>query len=253
MTENLINGKKYIGQRKYRNNKTDDTYLGSGINIKRAIEKYGSENFKKTILEECENREELNDAERRYIKEYNAVEDPMFYNMAAGGEGQFDPSPEIREKFRQSHLGYKHTEEYKQFMSERMSGENHPLFGTHPSDETRKKLSEAQLRRNLKGENNPWFGHVYTEEEKQRISKALTGRKLPPEHVKKVAESHNIKVLCTTNGITYPSISAAAEALGVDGSMISKVCRGKYKSMHGYSFVYLGKPLNRKPRKQQSC
>ena len=43
---NLINGKIYIGQDS--NDRLD--YFGSGLLIKRAIKKYGKENFNKQII-----------------------------------------------------------------------------------------------------------------------------------------------------------------------------------------------------------
>ena len=42
-TTNLINGKIYIGMSKNKK----ENYLGSGIYLKYAIDKYGKENFKK--------------------------------------------------------------------------------------------------------------------------------------------------------------------------------------------------------------
>lgn len=61
ITTNKINGKKYIGQHK---GKPDDNYLGSGINLIKAIKKYGKENFFKEILCFCETREEADIKEK---------------------------------------------------------------------------------------------------------------------------------------------------------------------------------------------
>lgn len=82
-TTNLITGMSYIGKAT-RNIKS---YLGSGIHIQAAIRKYGKENFSKEILEVCESLEHLAEREKYWIHFYNAVTDPMFYNISAGGEG----------------------------------------------------------------------------------------------------------------------------------------------------------------------
>lgn len=85
MTTNHVNGKKYIGQRKYYGKWR--TYLGSGKALKDAIKKYGKENFSKEILEDCFSKEELNEREIYWIKHYDAVKNKDFYNMRDGGEG----------------------------------------------------------------------------------------------------------------------------------------------------------------------
>ena len=49
---NLVDGKFYIGRRSTSKEINKDTYFGSGgIHFKRAIKKYGKENFKKEILQ----------------------------------------------------------------------------------------------------------------------------------------------------------------------------------------------------------
>lgn len=85
MTTNLINGKKYIGQHK---GPLNDSYLGSGTIIKKAIKQYGRENFQKEILCICDSRENANQQEKTYIKKFNAVEDNNFYNLDDGGYQQ---------------------------------------------------------------------------------------------------------------------------------------------------------------------
>lgn len=87
ITTNHINGKKYIGQKKYDKNNKWKSYLGSGIALKRAITKYGENNFSKEIIEECETKEFLDEREIFWINYYNATNNDNFYNIASGGDG----------------------------------------------------------------------------------------------------------------------------------------------------------------------
>jgi hypothetical protein len=65
-TTNLINGKIYVGQ----DTKNNPNYLGSGKKLKFALKKYGIENFKKEILEECSTLDELNELEKYWISKW---------------------------------------------------------------------------------------------------------------------------------------------------------------------------------------
>lgn len=104
ITTNNINGKKYIGQKKYDQQGLWKTYLGSGIALKAAIEKYGKENFTKSIIEQCETKTILNEREKYWINYYNAVDSREFYNLAFGGDGGDTYSGHsIEEKERISH------------------------------------------------------------------------------------------------------------------------------------------------------
>lgn len=81
-TTNNLNGMKYIGKCVYaRKCKNVDTYLGSGVYLKRAINKYGKENFSRRILIEAKTKQELEALEEEYILKNNAVLDPMYYNL----------------------------------------------------------------------------------------------------------------------------------------------------------------------------
>ena len=66
ITTNLINGKRYIGQRKFSDGWT--TYLGSGKRFKQALKKYGRKNFVRSIVDIGYSREELNTKEIDLIK-----------------------------------------------------------------------------------------------------------------------------------------------------------------------------------------
>ena len=79
---NLINGKIYIGF--HSTNDLDDGYMGSGKGIKRAIKKYGEENFHKEILAIYDNQKDAEDLERELVNE-DFVNRLDTYNMTIGG------------------------------------------------------------------------------------------------------------------------------------------------------------------------
>lgn len=83
LTTNLITGKMYVGQR--RRPPENDPYLGSGVLLRRAVQKYGAENFVKVVLAVAEDEEELNKLERAAIAERDAVQSEDYYNLAPGG------------------------------------------------------------------------------------------------------------------------------------------------------------------------
>ena len=82
---NLINGKTYIGQHKYK--KLDDNYMGGGNLLKADQEKYGIENFKKEILIfNISKKEHIDLLEKTFIaSERNKVGTENCYNIREGG------------------------------------------------------------------------------------------------------------------------------------------------------------------------
>lgn len=92
---NLINNKIYIGQsthiktrwKSHQNDYNNSNSSGYNTMLYNAMRKYGIENFKFEILEEC-NLEELNNKECYWIKYYNTYigfENCNGYNMTLGG------------------------------------------------------------------------------------------------------------------------------------------------------------------------
>lgn len=118
-TINNINGKIYIGCHKTKN--IHDGYLGSGTIIKRAIEKYGVENFTKEILKTFDNLKDAESYEAELVdKNFTLREDT--YNISIGGN--------VRILF----------------------GENNGFYGKHHSDETKQKISSIH-------QGNKYFAH----------------------------------------------------------------------------------------------
>jgi group I intron endonuclease len=159
---NKINNKEYIGQSIHN----DDKYYGSGKYIKRAIEKYGTENFEKEIIEECSN-DILDEREKYWINEYNTFENG--YNLTLGGQNGWM-------------TGKKHTEETKEKISKKLKGENNPFYGKKHSDETKKKISNS-----IK-ESDEWNKKIKSKEHRNKLSKSQKGRKHTDETKRKISE-----------------------------------------------------------------
>lgn len=81
-TINTKTGRFYIGA---HTGDVNDAYLGSGVAIKRAIEKYGRSSFERVILETVETDEELYEREQHHITKH--IDDPLCYNLHSGGKG----------------------------------------------------------------------------------------------------------------------------------------------------------------------
>ena len=166
---NKLNGKTYIGQHKYK--KLNDNYMGSGIHIKRAIKKYGKENFAKEILYSRIQYKETADDMERFAIAKERVLGKAEYNITPGGQGGA------------LHKGMHHSEKTKKKISEAMKGKNNPRYGKpawnrgkHLSEETKRKLSEAKKGKN-KGRPSPRKGTHLSEETKRKMSESWKGKR----------------------------------------------------------------------------
>jgi len=83
---NLINGKFYVG--KHITNKLNDSYMGSGLHIHRAINKYGIDSFRKEILFSFNTEKEMNDKEKEIVN-IKFVKRRDTYNTICGGQGSW--------------------------------------------------------------------------------------------------------------------------------------------------------------------
>jgi group I intron endonuclease len=171
-TTNLINGKIYIGQ----DSKNRPQYLGSGVYLKKAIKKYGKNNFIKEILEDSiSTKDILNLREIYWIKKFNSIDSNIGYNLTKGGNGSLGikVSEEKRKKISESLKGKPKSKLHKQRLSESQRGKI--LSESH-----RQALSESH-----KG-NIPWnVGQRYkhknpiasiSEERKLQISLTLKNK-----------------------------------------------------------------------------
>jgi len=163
--ENLINGKKYIGQGADAENRMRQNHKNCYA-LNDAVKKYGNENFEKYILVYCEEWE-LERLETECIKVFHSHVSERGYNISWGGNAPMrgrTSSPETIKK---------------------ISGENNHGFGKHRSEETRKKIGEAQT-----GEKNHMFGKHLSAETRKKLSDLFLGRSVSDETRKKIIENH---------------------------------------------------------------
>jgi len=83
---NLINSKIYIG--KHQTNDADDDYMGSGLCIRRAVNKYGIDNFEKKVIFVFDTEAAMNSKEAELVTEEFCARDDT-YNICPGGQGGF--------------------------------------------------------------------------------------------------------------------------------------------------------------------
>lgn len=195
---NDVNGKIYIGKHETFN--VNDDYFGSGKQLKRAIKKYGLENFTKTILIELQNAEEMNLLEKLVVTpEFCARED--VYNINVGGDGgwnyvnQFN-SNKIFNKSKGGKVGgpafhkkYLTNMEFRQQMNMLWASnlqktrlkypdkfnrkkDKNSFYGLHHTEAAKRKISEKN-KILLRGNNNGSFGTIWIYNEELQISKKI--------------------------------------------------------------------------------
>lgn len=201
LTFNKINGKIYIGQHK---GEYDENYLGSGKLIRRAIEKYGKNNFSNHIIEYCSSLDELCNREVYWINKYQSFSKSDGYNLLKGGQfgdvtyGMSDEEyNEYCKKFQGKNngmyksgergihpkgmLGKKHSDEYRKRLSEMMSGSGNPCQKGFWSEESRshprgmlgKNHSNTQFRHQISIEVILTDGKTYSFSNMSKASREL--------------------------------------------------------------------------------
>ena len=151
---NKIDNKKYIGQTLEKDiYKRWKGHLKKNSNcryLKRALEKYGKENFKFDIICVCFD-EDCNKYEQEYMDKYDTIV-PNGYNLRkAGNSGSHNEETKIKignsVKLHYNNL----TDEQKNKYRENISGVNNGMFGKQLSQEAKDQLSKRMKENWIKG------------------------------------------------------------------------------------------------------
>lgn len=189
------NNKVYIGQsnketERWRQHKYFARQDEPVQYIHRAMKKYGIENFIYEVIAQCLTQEDADETEIKLIKQYDSQNKEHGYNVARGGDhawnaglpSELQPmygkhqSDYQKQRMSEVHKGSAkplHTDEWKQNMSEVMSGRISPMLGKKQSEYQKQRVSEANVG------NKHRLGTILTEDHKQKISLSLSGENSP--------------------------------------------------------------------------
>lgn len=149
--ENIVNGKRYIGQTKNSLKQRWRVHCLKGYALYHSIQKYGKENFKIYEIEKCNNIKHLNEREEIWIQELNTMS-PNGYNLQDGGK-RSKLSVESIEKIKRKNTGLKRSESFKKKISLYRTGKKH-------TQDAKNKISVKNK------------GRVFTKEHRQKLSES---------------------------------------------------------------------------------
>ncbi len=189
-TTNLKNGKIYIGMHKTSN--LNDTYLGSGKKIKRAIQYYGKHFFKKEVLYIFKNETEMIAKEAELVNE-DFIKRRDTYNINIGGnyksnvdlakKGRINANKKLAKKLKED-------VEYKKYFSKKVSegvkafydkGGKPSFEGRKHSEETKEKMKLSQNGKQ-KGIKNSQFGTIWIHNLETNQSKKIKNNEVIPKN-----------------------------------------------------------------------
>ena len=211
---NKINLKLYFGSHSWEGTGVDKNYYGSGTAIKRAVRKYGKDNFIVYPIKFYDTIEECRQAEEELLTKYDISNNIYCYNIKNGAVG---------------------------WTSEDMTGEKHPFYGKHHTSESRKKISQAHKGKPLseearkkisqanKGEKHPNYGKHLSEEHRKNMSQAKKNIMTPIVAIQK--DTGKVKI--------FESQMECSRVLGLYSGRINDCLKGRRKTYKGYSFKYV--------------
>jgi group I intron endonuclease len=222
--QNNINGHCYVGSANNLWDRLRKYYYEHHLNLPRhknlpilsALKKHGHENFNLYIVEYVEqyNKDKLLNREQYYLDELK----PYYNILDKAG----------------SSLGYTHTEEVKQLISdfkkELYIGENNPFYGKTHTEETKQLISAYQSSRedhpfNKIGEDAINYDRKHSEESKLILPNKLSGSNNPAYGHTYATPPKKVKIFSKEDNTLleeYSSIRDAAKELKSSAQTIKK-------------------------------
>jgi len=198
VARNKVNDKVYIGKTKKtlikRIKEHKSKHITGRSYFHKALRHYGFNSFEWSVLKECLSLIEMNDCEKKFIRDFDSRNHDKGYNISEGGDGgdtfTFDPNKEIRRSRMKEKIGTKNHFYGKKHSKETLKiiGENSKRVhtGRKNTKKTKKKMSMS-----AKGTNNSQ--NKLSVEDVLKIKDMLAEKKMSQ---KKIAEEFGVHRTC---------------------------------------------------------
>jgi group I intron endonuclease len=209
---NKINCKSYVGITQQDLSKRVSSHCRAKSFFGRAIRKYGLENFEWYVLEDNLDKEDAFLAEEWFIRYYRSFWKLNGYNLTYGGDGIFgykfvvdenwsSKRPEVRRKISQSVR-----------KNSKMRGNTHTKNAKRKISEAAKNMwkmdgYKENFARKMSGNKHPMYGKHHTNEAKEKIrNKSQRFYEISKNNVSYTLKSSELRLFCVNNNLSYQMI-----------------------------------------------
>lgn len=205
-----------------------------------AIQKYGWENFEHKIVLNGLSRDEACTKEIELIELYDSTNPMKGYNLSKGGDlGGY--GIEVSEETRRKISDANKGRTISEETRQKISQSEKGKF---VSDETRQKLSDA-LKGKYVGENSPLYGVPLSEEHKQKNREAHIGKCASKETKQKMSLSHKARLADPKNHPNYGKHLSETHRQNIGKANKGRLISDKHKKilseLHSIAVVQLTK------------
>lgn len=248
------NGKRYIGQTCQEPEKRWANGHGyrDQLHFKRAIDKYGWDNFKHSILCSVSCKEYADFLEQWFIEKWDTFNPEHGYNHTKGGGGNLGrvPSEEERRKISECQKGKTIPNDVRQKISQALKDgyASGRIEAPSMSEEARKKMSEDRT-----GSGNPMYGVHHSAKTRAQMSRSRTGIPHTTEWRENISAARYASDKIPRRAVNqytvdgaliaqYRSIKEASEATGIVSTHIYGCCNHLNWTAKGTIWRYQDRP-----------
>ena len=189
--------------------------------LQNSYNKYKEYSFSWTVLEYCD-ESELDEREIYWIAYYDTYKNGFNANEGGSGNRGYKRSEETNKKASESIKKFReNASDMRQEFSERMRGENNPMYGRTGS------LNPA-YRQDHSGERGGMYGKHHTEEAKELNRQAHLG----------LNNKMSKPVVCIETGEIFASQGEVKRKTGISDTSVNKCLKGVKKTAGGYHWRY---------------